>query len=65
MDLCYDAMMPEIDNRKMRVFLSDVMFDVERNGKGGCMSFPFGRQDCTVFRKGMGTRTRFASSRRR
>ena len=50
-DLCYDAMMSEIDNGKMRVFLSDVMFDVERDGKGGRVSIPFGRQDCTVFRK--------------
>ena len=37
-DLCYDAMMSEIDNGKMRVFLSDVMFDVERDGKGGRVS---------------------------
>ena len=55
MDLCYDAMMSEIDNGKMRVFLSDVMFDVERDGKGGRISIPFGRQDCTVFRKIMST----------
>ncbi|WP_419004868.1 hypothetical protein [Collinsella stercoris] len=54
-DLCYDAMMSEIDNGKMRVFLSDVMFDVERDGKGGHVSIPFGRQDCTVFRKVMST----------
>ena len=54
-DLCYDAMMGEIDNGKMRVFLSDVMFDVERDGKGGRVSIPFGRQDCTVFRKVMST----------
>ena len=42
-------------NGKMRVFLSDVMFDVERDGKGGRVSIPFGRQDCTVFRKVMST----------
>lgn len=54
-DLCYDAMMSEIDNGKMRVFLSDVMFDVERDGKGSRVSIPFGRQDCTVFRKVMST----------
>ena len=54
-DLCYDAMMSEIDNGKMRVFLSDVMFDVERDGKGGRVSIPFGRGDCTVFRKVMST----------
>lgn len=55
MDLCYDAMMSEIDNGKMRVFPSDVMFDVERDGRGGRVSIPFGRQDCTVFRKVMST----------
>lgn len=54
-DLCYDAMMGEIDNGKMRVFLSDVMFDVERGGDGGRVSIPFGRKDCTVFRKVMST----------
>lgn len=54
-DLCYDAMMSEIDNGKMRVFLSDVMFDVDRGGKGGRVSIPFGKGDCTVFRKVMST----------
>ncbi|MDM8289234.1 hypothetical protein QUW41_07940 [Slackia piriformis] len=54
-DLCYDAMMSEIDNGKMCVFLSDVMFDVERDGKGGRVSIPFGKADCTVFRKVMST----------
>ncbi len=48
-------MMSEIDNGKMRVFLSDVMFDVERDGKGGRVSIPFGKGDCTVFRKVMST----------
>lgn len=47
--------MSEIDNGKMRVFLSDVMFDVERDGKGGRVSIPFGKADCTVFRKVMST----------
>ena len=54
-DLCYDAMMSEIDNGKMRVFLSDVMFDAERDGKGGRVSIPFGKADCTVVRKVMST----------
>ncbi|WP_239458720.1 hypothetical protein [Enorma massiliensis] len=54
-DLCYDALMSEIDNGKMRVFLSDVVFDVERDGKGGRVSIPFGKADCTVFRKVMST----------
>lgn len=46
---------PAIDNGKMRVFLSDVMFDVERDAKGGRVSIPFGRKDCTAFRKVMST----------
>ena len=49
------TMMLEIDNGKMRVFLSDVVFDTERDGKGGCVSIPFGKADCTVFRKVMST----------
>ena len=54
-DLCYDAMMGEIDAGKMRVFLSDVMFDVERDGDGRRVAIPFGKGDCTVFRKVMST----------
>ena len=54
-DLAFDAMISEIDNGKMRVFLSDVMFDQEVDGKGRKVSIPFGRQDCTVFRKVMST----------
>ena len=49
-DLAFDAMISEIDNGKMRVFLSDVLFDVEAEGSAR-VSIPFGRQDCTVFRK--------------
>ena len=33
-DLAFDAMISEIDNGKMRVFLSDVMFDQETDGRG-------------------------------
>lgn len=54
-DLAFDAMISEEDNGKMRVFLSDVMFDQEEDGKGRKVSIPFGRQDCTVFRKAMST----------
>lgn len=54
-DLAFDAIISEIDNGKMRVFLSDVMFDVERGEGGSRVSIPFGRQDCTVFRKVMST----------
>ena len=54
-DLAFDAMISEVDNGKMRVFLSDVMFDQEEDGRGRKVSIPFGRQDCTVLRKVMST----------
>lgn len=53
-DLTFDALINEVDVSKMRVFLSDVLFDKEGNGSGS-VSIPFGRQDCTVFRKVMST----------
>ncbi|OUO62066.1 hypothetical protein B5F74_02315 [Collinsella sp. An271] len=49
-DLCYDAMVSEIDNGKMRVFLSDMLFDVDQ-ADGRRVAIPFGKGDCTVFRK--------------
>ena len=54
-DLAFDAMISEVDSGKMRVFLSDVLFDQEGDGSGRKVSIPFGRQDCTVFRKVMST----------
>ena len=54
-DLAYDALINEIDAGKMRVFLSDVMFDQERAADGRRVPIPFGRGDCTVFRKVMST----------
>ena len=54
-DLAYDALINEIDAGKMRVFLSDVMFDQERTKDGGRVPIPFGKGDCTVFRKVMST----------
>lgn len=54
-DLAFDAMISEVDNGKMRVFLSDMLFDQEGDGGGRKVSIPFGRQDCTVFRKVMST----------
>ncbi|WP_417046795.1 hypothetical protein [Enorma massiliensis] len=42
-DLAFDAMISEVDNGKMRVFLSDVMFDQEEGGKGRKVTIPFGR----------------------
>ena len=54
-DLAYDALINEIDTGKMRVFLSDVMFDQERTKDGRRVPIPFGKGDCTVFRKVMST----------
>lgn len=54
-DLAYDALINEIDAGKMRVFLSDVMFDRERTKDGKRILIPFGKADCTVFRKVMST----------
>lgn len=54
-DLAYDALINEIDAGKMRVFLSDVMFDQERTKDGKRIPIPFGKADCTVFRKVMST----------
>lgn len=53
-DLTFDALVSEIDISKMRVFLSDVLFDCEKSGNK-TISIPFGKQDCTVFRKVMST----------
>ena len=41
-DLAFDVMISEMDNGKMRVFLSDVLFDQESDGKGHKVSIPFG-----------------------
>ena len=55
-DLAYDALVNEVDAGKMRVFLSDVMFEQERTKDGRRVPIPFGRErDCTVFRKVMST----------
>lgn len=54
-DLAYDALINEIDAGKMRVFLSDVMFDQEKMSDGKRVPIPFGKGDCTVFRKVMST----------
>lgn len=56
-DLAFDALFNEIDVSKMRVFLSDVLFETDRDGDKGKrpISIPFGKQDCTVFRKIMST----------
>lgn len=54
-DLCYDALVNEIDAGKMRVFLSDVMFDQQKDSSGRRIPIPSGKGDCTVFRKVMST----------
>ena len=54
-DLTFDALINEIDLSKMRVFLSDVLFDRETDGNRS-VTIPFGKQDCTVFRKVMSTK---------
>ncbi|MBQ3267764.1 MAG: hypothetical protein IJH08_07595 [Atopobiaceae bacterium] len=53
-DLTFDALINEVDVSKMRVFLSDVLFDREKTGDKA-ISIPFGKSDCTVFRKVMST----------
>ena len=53
-DLTFDALVNEVDLSKMRVFLSDVLFDREKDG-GRDIAIPFGKKDCTVFRKVMST----------
>ena len=53
-DLTFDALINEIDLSKMRVFLSDVLFDRSTDGNK-TVTIPFGRQDCTVFRQVMST----------
>lgn len=53
-DLTFDALINEIDVSKMRVFLSDVLFDREQDGNKS-ITIPLGKQDCTVFRKVMST----------
>lgn len=54
-DLAYDALINEVDVSKMRVFLSDVMFDSEKTDDDRRVPIPFGKGDCTVFRKIMST----------
>lgn len=54
-DLAYDALINEVDAGKMRVFLSDVMFDQEKTSDGRRVPIPFGKGDCTVFHKVMST----------
>lgn len=49
-DLCYDALMNEVELAKMRVFISDVLIDYRTDKEGNKQAIPFGR-DNVVFRK--------------
>jgi len=65
-DLAFDALVNEVDVSKMRVFLSDVLFDYDTDD-GKSYPIPFGKGDCTIFRKVMSTEdmiTQFAPSLR-
>lgn len=53
-DLAFDALVSEVDLSKMRIFLSDTMFDRDMTDKNR-PPIPFGKNDCTIFRKVMGT----------
>lgn len=50
-DLAYDAIFSEVDVGKLRVFLSDLLIEETDAGEGGAKSIPFGKSDCTFFRK--------------
>ena len=54
-DLAYHALINEVDAGKMRMFLSDIMFDQEKTPDGKRVPIPFRKGDCTVFRKVMST----------
>ncbi len=65
-DLAFGASINEVGVSKMKVFLSDVMFDTSKTADGKRAPIPFGKGDCTVFRKVMsteGTITEFAPAR--
>lgn len=64
-DVAFDSLINEVDVSKMRVFLSDVLFDKETSGSGKKVTIPFGKNHCTVFRKVMSTEDMIQESRRR
>ncbi|MCI8469352.1 MAG: phage portal protein [Eggerthellaceae bacterium] len=51
-DMVYDAMMTEVDLGKLRIFLSDQMFEVEDENGETKPAIPFGRSDATIYRQG-------------
>lgn len=50
-DLAYDAVFNEVDLAKMRVFMSDMLFEVEGRNDGSRKVIPFGKRDATIYRK--------------
>lgn len=52
-DLAYDAIFSEVDVGKMRVFLSDLLLELDDdNGKSDEKRvIPFGKSDCAIFRR--------------
>ena len=54
-DATFDALINEISVSRMRIFLSDVLFDKDTDGSGKKVTIPFGKNDCTIFRKVMST----------
>ena len=52
-DLAYDAMVSEVDLGKLRIFLSDMMFETVSGEGGEAMHvIPFGKNDATIYRMG-------------
>ena len=51
-DLCYDAIFNEVQLAKMRVFMGDMLFEVQRDDSGNTKRvIPFGIDDDVVIRK--------------
>ncbi len=50
-DLAFDAIFNEIGLGKLRIFLSDMMFDTTKDDTGEQQAVPFGKDDAVVFRK--------------
>lgn len=49
-DIAYDAIFSEIKLGRMRIFMSDMMFETTDN-KGTKTAIPFGKDDATIYRK--------------
>lgn len=49
-DLCFDAIFNEVDLAKLRIFIDDMLIDVQ-DKDGNRQAIPFGKNDNTVYRK--------------